>query len=240
MGGLCSAMVIVCAPAAVFVSAPRGAALPELAASSVLHTLYNLLLVAAYEEGDFSQTYPIARGSAPPLVAIVAAIAVGEALTAPRIAGLACLSAGLFVLAGGAGGHRNPRAIRLALMTGVAIAAYTVVDGIGVRHAGTPLGYATWLFLASGLATALVVRARSSAVAPTRRATAAALCAMLAYGLVLWAQTHGRLAVVAGLRETSVVFAALIGAVAFREPMGRRRVLASVLVAAGAVALALG
>ena len=148
-----------------------------------------------------------------------------------------CLSAGLFVLAAG---PRRPRAIRLALATGVAIAAYPVVDGVGVRHSGTALGYATWLFLASGLATALVVRARSSAIAPTPRAAAAALLAMVAYGLVLWAQTHGRLAVVAGLRETSVVFAALIGAVAFREPMGLRRVLASVLVAAGAVALALG
>jgi len=237
MGGLCVAMVITCAPAALIVTAPRGAAVPELAASAVLHTLYNLVLVAAYDEGDFSQTYPIARGTAPPLVAIVAAIAVGEELTAPRIAGLLCLSAGLFVLAAG---PRRPRAIGLALLTGVAIAAYTVVDGVGVRHSGTPLGYATWLFLASGFATALVVRARSSRVAPTARATLAALFAMVAYGLVLWAQTHGKLAVVAGLRETSVVFAALIGAVAFHEPMGLRRVFASVLVATGAVALALG
>lgn len=240
MAGLCAAMAAVCVPAALVLSPPRSAALPELAATSVLHTLYNLVLVASYRDSDFSQVYPIARGTAPPTVALAAVIVVGERLGAVRIAGLLVLSAGLFVLAlGPRAGHR--RALGLALLTGLLIAAYTVVDGVGVRRSGTPLGYAVWLFAASGLLTALAVAARRRRrVALTPVSAAAALLAMLAYGLVLWAQTRGALAVVAGLRETSVVFAALIGAVAFHERMGTRRVLASATVAGGAIMLALG
>ena len=143
----------------------------------------------------------------------------------------------MFVLAAG---PRRPRAIALALRVGVVIAAYTIIDGIGVRHSGTPLGYGAWLFLSSGALTALAAHARGSALRARRVTLIGAPCAIAAYGFVLWAQTHGRLAVVAGLRETSVVFGALIGVIAFREQLGVRRVLASALVAAGAVALALG
>ena len=236
IGALNAAIALICLPAAVLV-APREAAWGALAVSSLLHVAYNLALVAAYDEGDFSQTYPIARGSAPPLVAIVAAIALGESLDALRIAGLGAVTAGMFVLAAG---PRRPRAVALALRVGVVIAAYTVVDGIGVRHAHTPLGYGAWLFVSSGVLTALAVRARGGTLRAPAVTLIGAPCAIAAYGLVLWAQTHGRLAVVAGLRETSVVFGALIGVVALHEPMGLRRVLASALVAAGAVALALG
>lgn len=236
IGALNAAIALVCLPAAILV-APHEASWVALAVSSLLHVAYNLALVAAYDEGDFSQTYPIARGSAPPLVAIVAAIALGESLGALRIAGLVAVTAGMFVLAAG---PRQPRAIALALRVGVVIAAYTVVDGIGVRHSGTPLGYAAWLFVSSGALTAIAVRARGGALRARGVTLIGAPCAIAAYGLVLWAQTHGRLAVVAGLRETSVVFGALIGLIAFHEQLGLRRVLASALVAAGAVALALG
>ena len=236
IGALNAAIALICLPAAILV-APHRTAWVALAVSSLLHVAYNLALVAAYDEGDFSQTYPIARGSAPPLVAIVAAIALGESLDALRIVGLGAITAGMFVLAAG---PRRPRAIALALRVGVVIAAYTVVDGIGVRHSGTPLGYGAWLFVTSGALTALAARARGSALRGRGVTLIGAPCAIAAYGLVLWAQTHGRLAVVAGLRETSVVFGALIGVIAFREQLGLRRVLASALVAAGAVALALG
>jgi len=239
MGGISLVMAAVCVPAALVVTPPRSAAWPELAASSLLQVAYNLVLAASYRDSDFSQVYPIARGTAPPTVAIAAAIVVGEGLGVVRIAGLVALSAGLLVLARAPrAGHR--RAIRLALLTGLLIAAYTVVDGVGVRRSGTPLGYAVWLFAASGLLTALAVATRRGRVAPTRTSAVVAALTMLAYGLVLWAQTRGALAVVAGLRETSVIFAALIGAVAFGEPMGRRRILASVTVAGGAIMLALG
>src|SRR5579863_207522 len=158
IGALNGAIALVCLPAAILV-APHRAAWVALAVSSLLHVAYNMALVAAYDEGDFSQTYPIARGSAPPLVAIVAAIALGESLGAVRIAGLGAVTAGMFVLAAG---PRQPRAIALALRVGVVIAAYTIVDGIGVRHSGTPLGYGAWLFVSSGALTALAARARGS------------------------------------------------------------------------------
>jgi drug/metabolite transporter (DMT)-like permease len=237
VGALNVAIALLCLPAAALVT-PHRAALPWLALAAALHVVYYLVLVAAYDEGEFGQAYPIARGSAPPLVAIVAAIALGESLNAVRIAGLGLVAAGMFALAAG---PRRPRAIALAARVGVVIAAYTVVDGIGVRHAGTPLGYGAWLFVCSGALTALAARLRAGSLRGSRTVVlAGAPCAIAAYGLVLWAQAHGRLAVVAGLRETSVVFGALIGAVAFREALGVRRVAASAVVAAGAVALALG
>ncbi|MGH2849249.1 MAG: EamA family transporter [Solirubrobacteraceae bacterium] len=239
--------VAICVPVALLAATVHAAAWPELAASAALHLLYNWLLVAAYTDGDFSQVYPLARGTAPPTVAIASAIVLGEGLSAARVGGIVLISAGLFALAIGPRGASR-RAVGLAFATGLAIAAYTVCDGVGVRHSGTPTGYVTWLIAASGSLTALTMLhalrrrtgARTSARSLALPGFIAAVFSIVAYGLVLWAQTRGALAVVAGLRETSVVFAALIGALAFREPLPARRVIASVLVALGAVALALG
>ena len=157
IGALNAAIALVCLPAAILV-APREASWGALAVSSLLHVAYNLALVAAYDEGDFSQTYPIARGSAPPLVAIVAAIALGESLDTLRIAGLGAVTVAMFVLAAG---PRPPRAIARALRVGVLIAAYTVVDGIGVRHAHTPLGYGAWLFVSSAVTAPLETKSHA-------------------------------------------------------------------------------
>jgi drug/metabolite transporter (DMT)-like permease len=130
-----------------------------------------------------------------------------------------------------------------ALATGVFIAAYTVADGLGVRRAGTVTGYVAWLFLLHGLPIPLyALAARRPALAGRLRrhlgpGVAAGLLSVAAYGLVLWAQRRGALAVVAALRETSVLVAALIGTLVFGERFGRRRVLAAALLAAGIVAL---
>jgi drug/metabolite transporter (DMT)-like permease len=239
--------VAICVPVALLASSVHAAAWPELAVSAVLHLAYNWLLVAAYTDGDFSQVYPLARGTAPPTVALASAIIVGEGLGAARVGGVLLISAGLFTLALGPRGASR-RAVLLAFATGLTIAAYTVCDGVGVRHSGTPTGYVSWLIAASGTLTALTLSARpgvGARIAANLRpllppAAVAAVFSIVAYGLVLWAQTRGALAVVAGLRETSVVFAALIGALVFREPLPARRVVASVVVALGAVALALG
>jgi uncharacterized membrane protein len=236
----------ICVPLALLAAAPRTAAWPELGTSMLLHTIYNLLLIETYRDGDFNQVYPIARGTAPPTVAIAAAIFVGESLSPVQTGGLLCVSAGLFVLASGRRGPR--RAIVFALLTGLAIAAYTVVDGVGVRRSGSTLGYTAWLFLGNGALMAvamLVARTRSQeALRIPRelllRGVVAGVLSLAAYGLVLWAQTRGTLAVVAALRETSVVFAAVIGAVAFHERMPARRIFASALIACGAAGLALG
>jgi drug/metabolite transporter (DMT)-like permease len=239
--------VAICLPVAVLAAAPAGAAWPEIASSAVLHTIYNLLLIEAYRDGDFNQAYPIARGTAPPTVAIAAVLVVGETLGPVQTLGLIGVSAGLFFLAIG-GRHGSKRTIAFALLTGLAIASYTVVDGVGVRQSGSTLGYAGWLFLINGLVMPVAfyfgrIRTGGSphiARSLVPRGVVAGGLSLVAYGLVLWAQTRGELAVVAALRETSVVFAAAIGAVVFHERLPTRRILASGLIAAGAAALALG
>ncbi len=251
-------------PLAVLAVAPARAAWVAVGGSIALHVAYNLMLVAIYRAGDYNQVYPVARGTAPPVVAVASVAFVGEGLSPTQVIGLLVISGGLLALALGRHG-RSSRAVGLAVLTGLIIAGYTVIDGIGVRHAHSVLGYAGWLFCGEGAATALVLwaagarrardaetglRARPTAAVTghanrspgrgvARRAAAAGALSLAAYMLVLWAQEHGRLAVVAALRETSVVFAAVIGARLLDERLPSRRIAASVLVAAGAAALAL-
>nr|MDQ2897817.1 EamA family transporter [Actinomycetota bacterium] len=151
-----AAAAIVALPLAVFAVAPARAAWAAVGASIVLHVAYNLMLVAIYRAGDYNQVYPVARGTAPPVVAIAAVLVVGERLSADQVLGLLVLSGGLLVLAVGRRGSSS-RAVGLAVLTGLLIAAYTVIDGIGVRHAHSVLGYAGWLFCGEGVATALVL-----------------------------------------------------------------------------------
>jgi drug/metabolite transporter (DMT)-like permease len=239
--------VAICVPVALFAPAPLSAAWPELAASIVLHNVYNLLLIESYREGDYNQVYPIARGVAPPAVAVASVLVVGESLSVVQTVGVLTVSAGLMWLASGSR-HQPKRALAFAVMTGLVIAAYTVVDGVGVRRSGSVLGYATWLFVGMGALTALILvvvnrrTARRSRITRSlvRRGAVADVLSLVAYGLVLWAQTRGALAVVAALRETSVVFAAALGAFVFHERLPTRRIVGSVVIAAGAAALALG
>jgi drug/metabolite transporter (DMT)-like permease len=259
------ATTLVCLPVALLATPPPGDALAFLIGSVVVHGVYNLLLVALYGDTDFNQAYPLARGISPPAVALFAVVVVGEPLSAGQVGGLVVLSAGLLGVAlPGSGGRgrsgarsaaRSRRAVGLAVLTGLSIATYTVLDGLGVRRCGTPFGYGGWLFVAEGMIVPVVwawrrVRAGNGPVADRLRsprvprdlivrAALAGVISVLAYGLVLWAQTRGELAIVAGLRETSVVFGAAIGATVFGERLGSRRIAASVLIAAGAVALSI-
>jgi drug/metabolite transporter (DMT)-like permease len=232
-----------------FVAPPAAAAVPWMLASVCVHVLYNLGLIAAYRVGDFNQTYPLARGIGPLVVAVVGATVLHEPLPPTQLAGVLLIAGAIGVL--GLSPWRkvshNRAAVVAAVLTGLAIATYTLLDGIGVRRSGSPIGYAAWLLaLHAALTIPLAVvarRTRWAAQPGERRApwTLAALAgamAMLAYGLVLWAQTRGALAAVAALRESSVVVAAVLGVVVFREPLGRVRIAASVAVAAGVVLLA--
>ena len=238
--------VVVGATIVALAPAPARASWPYVAVSAVLHVVYMLLLMQCYRIGDFGQMYPISRGTAPWLVAIGAAVFAGEALPWLRLVGVAVISAGLLslVFAGGIPSRKQRTAIAAAVLTGVSIAGYTTVDGLGVRHAGTSVGYTGWLFLLQGPALpilALVVR-REQLWSPARAHLWAGLTggalSLLAYGLVLWAQTRGPLALVAALRESSVVAGALIGALVFHERFGRWRVLAAALVAVGILLIA--
>jgi drug/metabolite transporter (DMT)-like permease len=186
--------------------------------------------------------YPLARGTSPLVVTILAALFVHERPSLPQLAGVLVVSAGLATLV--LAGRRPGRAALLAAIgTGLTIAAYTTVDGVGVRASGSSAGYIGWLMLLESLGVPLfaLVRRRTVIRAQPRRIVLSGLLAgglsVLAYGLVLWAQTRGALAPIAALRETSVIFAAIIGTVVFREPFGRKRIAATIVVSVGIVLL---
>ncbi|MFB8238372.1 EamA family transporter [Kitasatospora purpeofusca] len=226
---------------------PAAAAWPYLLASVAMQVASQLLLLRAYQLGDFGQMYPIARGSAPLLVAVLSVALLGESPGAGELLGVAVISCGLVGLAFAKGipGRAQLPALAAALGTGVMIAAYTVSDGGGVRHAGTVGGYVAWLFLLQGPVLALIARVRrgpgllAGAGPAVPFGLLGGVLSLTAYGLVVWAQSRGDLATVAALRETSIVIAALIAAVVFRERLGRLRMAASAAVLAGIAVLEL-
>lgn len=239
----CLISVALAAVGLCIVDGPAAAAWPWLAASIVIHILYNAALLYAYRIGDFNQTYPLARGVGPVVVAIFAALVLQEHLSLAASAGVVVIAASIGVLGFTPWDRiRTQRAAVLAaVFTGLTIASYTIVDGVGVRRSGSAAGYTLWLVGVQGLLTVLgLVFFRRPRKRPswTLSALTAAMTAA-AYGLVLWAQTRGALAAIAALRESSVVIAAVIGMLFFKEPMGRVRIAASVAVALGVVLLAL-
>ncbi|OII68031.1 MULTISPECIES: DMT family transporter [unclassified Streptomyces] len=222
---------------------PAAAAWPWLVLSAVVHVGYMALLMRSFALGDFGQVYPVARGTAPLAVLVLAAVFAHEVPDAGQLAGVAVASAGLLVLAlwGVRRSRRRPQwgALLAAGGTGLAIAVYSVVDGIGVRASGSPLGYIAWLMLLQGVAVPAYAayRRRGQLAAQlrphARRGLLGAVTAFAAYGLVLWAQTRAPLAPVAALRESSVIVGAGIGALFFKERFGTVRVAAAALMAAG-------
>jgi drug/metabolite transporter (DMT)-like permease len=230
-----------------WVGLPAAGAWPFLVGSVLLHLVYNLLLLRSYQLGDFGQTYPLARGTSPLVVALVSVTVVGQRMGLRDVAGILAISAGLAVLVLGSGSVRASRpAVVAALLTGLAIATYTVLDGVGVRRADDTAAYIAWLFALQGPLIAWVVAARGAGFSRVVGASRGLLLpgllsgvvSLVAYGLVIWAQTRGTLATVAALRECSIVFGALIGAVVFHERLGPVRVLGSMVVLAGVVLLA--
>ncbi|RZT86053.1 EamA-like transporter family protein [Pseudonocardia sediminis] len=220
---------------------------PFVIASAVLHVFYNLLLLASYQLGDFSQAYPLARGTAPWLVALAAVVLLGRTLPVLELVGVLVVSAGLIalVLAAGRPGRAQLPAFGAAFATGVMIAGYTVVDGVGVGLAPV-VAYTGWMFALQGPPLVVLAwwrRGRAFPAAVRRYGAAGAtggVISLAAYGIVLWAQTSGELAQIAALRETSIVFGAIIGAVVLRERFGLRRIVPSVVVLAGVIMIGLG
>jgi drug/metabolite transporter (DMT)-like permease len=234
--------IVVAIPLVIVAAMPRPDCLPYLAGSVAIHVFYNLLLMRCYRYGEFGQVYPLARGISPLVVTILAAVFVHEHLALPQVGGVLVVSAGLATLV--LAGRRPGRpAFIAAVGTGLTIAAYTTVDGVGVRLSASPVGYIGWLMLLQSLCVPMfaLVRRRDVVLKQPPRILLAGLAAgalsVLAYGLVLWAQTRGALAPIAALRETSVIFGAIIGALVFREPFGRTRIAATALVLAGIVLL---
>ncbi|MFD3491092.1 EamA family transporter [Streptomyces sp. NPDC058690] len=228
---------------ACFVPLPAAEAWPYLVVSAVLHVAYMALLMRSFTLGDFGQMYPIARGTAPLVVTVLAAVFVGERPDGWATAGVAVACAGLVGVAlwGIRGSQARPHwpAITAALATGLAIAGYTTVDGVGVRASGTSLGYIAWLMILEGLAVPAytLCRRRGQLAAQLRpfaaRGLLGAALSVVAYGLVLWAQTKAPLAPIAALRESSIIVGAAIGSVFFKERFGAPRIAAAGLMVIG-------
>ncbi|WP_322028498.1 DMT family transporter [Paraburkholderia sp. J76] len=242
------AIGLVAALVALSMPLPAGASWPYIVASGLVHIFYNLSLVRSYRRSDLALAYPIARGSSPLLVTLGAALFAHEAIGPSHGLGIVLISGGIIAIA--VQGRRVSRAGALAaLTTGATIALYTVIDGIGVRLSnGQPVSYTAWMFLfywampvlfvaTRGVASFLMpVRTEPSSIASS---IAGGLVSIAAYGIVIWALQSGAMGAVSALRETSVVFAVLIGRLFLRESVSGARWLACVVVAAGAVCLGL-
>ena len=234
---------ICCLPLLFVFPIPLAASWPLLLASMIIHTAYYGTLSKAYHSGDLSQVYPLFRGLAPVLVVLGAALMAAEYLSAGAMLGIGLVSAGLISItfAGGIVGKIPRPALGWGLATSVLIAAYTVADGIGVRAAGNPFSYIVWLFLLEPIPIGIWLLARDRAGwfgymrAKPGKISAGALAAASAYAMVIYAMSVAPMALVSSLRETSVIFAALIGTLLFREPFGRQRIVAAILVCLGVV-----
>jgi len=236
---------LICVVLARQVTAPAVEAWPFLAGSAALHVGYYAFLLLAYRVGDLSQVYPIARGGAPLVVAAIVTLWLDEPMPQTRAAGVALVSAGLFALAIDRRLFTRQGAVAVGCASAAAliIGSSTALDFIGLQRANATLGYIVWINLAEAVVLVPAVlwfRRRRLNVLPWRelpRQAMAGVVVAASYAMLLWALSLGAAAPVAALRETSVVFAALIGTAFLGEPLGRRRIAAALVVALGVVVL---
>jgi drug/metabolite transporter (DMT)-like permease len=241
---IASGLVVV--PFAFATGVPDSAAWPYLFASVVIHIGYFWALAEAYRFGDLGHVYPIARGTAPLLTACLAALWLGETLSTSGWTGIILLAAGILLLAFRGGRPSllfDARSVGFALLTSLTITAYTLVDGVGARLAGTASAYTVWLFLLSGAIMTVYGFARIGRrlahdfLSHWQIAVAGAGLSTAAYGIAIWAMTVAPIALVAALRETSVLFAAVFASLLLREPWVLARISAALVVLAGALLL---
>jgi drug/metabolite transporter (DMT)-like permease len=238
---LVGAASLVCAPLLLLVPAPEAASWPFLVASWLVHQLYFAMVGVTYRRGDLSLTYPLMRGLPPLVVAGFASAFMHEAASPLLWFGVISISTGVLWIAGFGRVLRlaPERATTLALVTALLIAAYTLIDAMGVRRSGSASSYGLWLFvlIANPYVWIVIGRRRDGIGTHLRRhgwrSVLGALFSIVAYLIALWAMAQAPVAAVAALRETSVIFAAMIGAWLFKEPFGRHRIAAACLVALG-------
>jgi len=236
---------ILALPLIAAVPMPASASWPYLAASIAIHIGYFATLARAYRVGDLGHAYPLMRGTAPLLVALFGVALLNERPSAIMWIGIVLISAGILSIGLLQEGRAQRDATAWALANAVIIASYTLVDGAGVRLSGSAAGYVAWGFLLQGIAfiAPVAVSRKRAALAYVRqnwlRGLGGGLCLISAYGIVLWAMTQAPVAAVAALRETSVIFAAVLGTILLNEPFGRRRLIGACAVALGVMALRL-
>ena len=227
-----------------FVGLPAWGAWPWIVASVAIHLIYFASLIESYRTGDLGQVYPIARGCAPLMTAAATTVIVGERLSLVGWTGILALVAGVLLLSARGGRDLavvDRRAIGFALFTAITVCGYSVVDGIGARASANPTAYSVWLFL--GIALVMVPYALyrdGRDVIPAmhlywRRGLAGGALQFLSYGIAIWAMTIVPIAVVAALRETSVLFGAAIAVVLLKEPLRAVRIVAALMIVCGLI-----
>ena len=235
---------LVASPFLIGFGPPRAAAWPYVIGSILLHLVYYVVLAEAYRRAEMSQVYPIARGSAPLLTALASVTIVGEALSRYALIGILTLGGGILLLAlhrRRAQAPRDPIAIGFAIATGLVISGYTIVDGLGARTAGDPNAYAATLFVIDALPLPLLIlysRGPTAFIAMRRYVGQGFLgdaMALAAYWIAIWAMTRAPIAVVAALRETSVLFSAILATIVLKEAFAPIRGIAAVAIFAGIV-----
>jgi drug/metabolite transporter (DMT)-like permease len=214
-----------------------------MSASVIIHNFYYYFLLRAYAHGDLGHVYPIARGLGPLLVAILSGSLLGETLRFSEAIGVALISCGIIGLSLGGGfalAFRQGWGTTFAVLTGLTIAGYTIVDGLGARASGSALGYIAWLNILEGPWVLLIGFWRRGTRPALQhvltygwRSAIGGVIAAIGYGIAIWALSLGAMAHVAALRETSVLFAALMGTFLLGETMGWRRIVAAGVIVAG-------
>ena len=242
--GVSGSAALIAMVALPFAPQPGLASAPYLVLSSALQVVYTVLVAKTYQVSDMSQTYPLMRGTAPLLVAIISVAVLGDSLSPLAWSGIAVIC--LAILAMAFNGRASSRTgIILALINACFIAGYTLVDGTGVRLSGTALGYTLWSFFMNGfclLSWSMVARRREASRYLRQhwhKGLLGGISTMGSYGLALWAMTQAPLAVVAALRETSILFGAIIALVLLKEKLIALRIVAACGIAAGAILLRL-
>jgi drug/metabolite transporter (DMT)-like permease len=227
-----------------FLPQPDAASWPYIAASATIHVVYFVLIASAYHLADMGQTYPLMRGTAPFLVALTGAIVLREPLSAAAWIGISLISMGVLSMVSFRQ-ESDGKGIALALLNAVVIAGYTLIDGFGVRLSASPVAYTLWVFLLTGIPLAgwSIVTNRQATFHHTglhwRIGILGGSGTLIAYSLVLWAMTEAPVAVVAALRETSILFGTAISGLVLREKIGLNRLAAVCIIALGAIALRL-
>lgn len=227
-----------------FAPQPALASVPFLAVSCALQVVYTVLVAKTYQVSDMSQTYPLMRGTAPLLVAIISVIFLGDHLSPLAWLGIGVICLAILAMAFN-GRSSSSTGIVLALINACFIAGYTLVDGTGVRLSETALGYTLWTFFMNGfclLSWAMIARRQQASRylrQNWKKGMIGGVGTMGSYGLALWAMTQAPLAVVAALRETSILFGAVIAFILLKEKVVPLRIVAACGIAAGAILLRL-
>jgi drug/metabolite transporter (DMT)-like permease len=242
------ASILMLAPLTLLVPFPSAQVWPWLLGGSLLHLAYAVLLYWAFEHGELGEIYPISRGASPVMVTAGGVAFARDIMSAPQVAGVIAVCGGIIALRR-AGGRALPRkGLVLALLTAASTAGYTVVDGIGARLSDHRYGFIVWLFLVNAIFSGTFFwtfqRPADLHTLPPRRelikALAIPVVSMTSFGMIIIATTLGPLGAISALRETSVVFAAILGWLFLGEKFSPRRIAACVAVAAGAAMVALG